>query len=59
MKRLSGLIYSEVRGCLKSYVEGVVSDATAYTEHSRRKTVTAGDVVNSLKKNGHMLYGYA
>lgn len=59
VKRISGLIYAEVRGSLRSYVENVVGDATAYTEHSRRKTVSASDVVNSLKKNGTMLYGYA
>ena len=41
------------------FVERVVRDATAYTEHAKRKTVTAGDVVNSLKKFGRMLYGYA
>ena len=58
-KRLSALIYDEVRGCLKNFVERVVRDAVAYTEHSKRKTVTAGDVVNSLKKSGRMLYGYA
>ncbi len=58
-KRLSSLIYGEVRGCLKGFVERVVRDATAYTEHARRKTVSAGDVVNSLKKSGRMLYGYA
>ncbi len=59
VKRISGLVYEEVRGVLKSFVEGVVRDATAYTEHAKRKTVTAGDVVNSLKKRGRMLYGYA
>ena len=59
VKRISGLIYEEVRGVLKGFVEGVVRDATAYTEHAKRKTVTSGDVVNSLKKRGRMLYGYA
>ena len=59
VKRISGLLYEEVRGVLKSFIEGVVRDATAYTEHAKRKTVTAGDVVNSLKKRGRMLYGYA
>ena len=58
-KRVSSLVYDEMRGCLKGFVERVVRDATAYTEHAKRKTVTAGDVVNSLKKSGRMLYGYA
>eukprot|EP01084_Bolivina_argentea_P288721 495602_1 len=59
VKRISGLLYEEVRGVLKSFVEGTVRDATAYTEHAKRKTVTALDVVHALKKRGHMLYGYA
>jgi len=58
-KRLSALIYDEVRGCLKNFVERVVRDAVAYTEHAKRKTVSASDVVQSLKKSGRMLYGYA
>jgi histone H4 len=58
-KRISGEIYDEVRKTLKSFVEGVVRDATAYTEHAKRKTVTALDVVNALRKRGKTLYGYA
>lgn len=59
VKRISGLLYEEVRGVLKGFVEGVVRDATALAEHAKRKTVTAVDVVHSLKKRGRMLYGYA
>ena len=59
VKRISGLLYEEVRGVLKSFVEGVVRDSTAYTEHSRKRTVTTGAVVAALKKRGRMLYGYA
>lgn len=59
VKRISGAIYEEVRTVLKGFVDRVVRDATAYTEHAKRRTVTAADVVNSLKKNGKMLYGYA
>ena len=76
VKRVSGQLYEEARGVLKSFVEvrnacvcdfvyslthtqGVVRDATAFTEHSKRGTVSALDVVHSLKKNGRMLYGYA
>lgn len=58
VKRISGIMYEEVRGILKSFVEGVVRDSTAYTEHAKRKTVTALDVVHALKKRGRMLYGY-
>ena len=59
VKRISGALYEEVRTVLKSFVDGVVRDATAYTEHAKRKTVTALDVSLSLKKRGKMLYGYA
>ncbi len=59
VKRISGLLYEEVRGVVKSFVEGVVRDATSYPEHAKRKTVTAVDVVLALKKRGKMLYGYA
>jgi histone H4 len=59
VKRISGLLYEEVRGVLSAFVEKVVQGATAYAEHAHRKTVTALDVVQSLKREGKMLYGYA
>jgi histone H4 len=59
VKRISGIMYEEVRGILKSFVEGVVRDSVTYTEHSRRNTITALDVVYALRKQGRMLYGYA
>jgi len=59
VKRISGIMYEEVRGILKSFVEGVVRDSVSYTEYSKRTTVTALDVVYALRKRGRMLYGYA
>ena len=59
VKRISGLVYEEVRGVLKSFVDGVVKSSVAYTEHAKRKTVSALDVVNALRSKGKMLYGYA
>ena len=41
VKRISGLIYEETRGVLKVFLENVIRDAVTYTEHARRKTVTA------------------
>ena len=35
-----------------------VKDAVTYTEHSRRKTVTALDVVYALKRQGKTIYGF-
>ena len=41
VKRISGLIYDETRSVLKTFLDGVVRDAVTYTEHAKRKTVTA------------------
>ena len=59
VKRISANIYEECRGVLKNFMETVVKDSVTYTEHARRKTVTAMDVVYSLKRQGKMIYGYA
>lgn len=59
VKRISADVYDEVRETLRVFVEGVVRDATAYTEHAKRKTVTALDVVNALRKRGKIIYGFA
>ena len=59
VKRISGLIYEEVRQVLKSFVDQVVRDSVPFTECGKRKTVTALDVVHALKNRGRMLYGYA
>lgn len=58
VKRISALIYDESRIVLKSFLEGVIRDAVTYTEHARRKTVTAMDVVYALKRQGRSLYGF-
>ncbi|XP_055487172.1 histone H3-like centromeric protein A [Leucoraja erinacea] len=58
VKRISGLIYEETRGVLKVFLENVSRDAVTYTEHAKRKTVTAMDVVYALKRQGRTLYGF-
>lgn len=58
VKRISGLIYEEVRGVLKVFLENVIRDAVTYTDHARRKTVGALDVVYALKRQGRALYGF-
>ena len=58
VKRISGLIYEEVRGVLKLFLENVIRDAVTYCEHAKRKTVTAMDVVYALKRQGRTLYGF-
>jgi histone H4 len=49
------LIYEETRGVLKVFLENVIRDAVTYTEHVKRKNVTAMDVVYALKR---ILYGF-
>ncbi|XP_068113596.1 histone H4-like [Hyperolius riggenbachi] len=58
VKRTSGLNYKETRGVLKVFLENVIRDAVTYTEHAKRKTVTAMDVVYALKRQGRTLYGF-
>jgi histone H4 len=55
-----GLFFAdeETRGVLKVFLENVIRDAVTYTEHARRKTVTALDVVYALKRQGRTLYGF-
>jgi histone H4 len=71
VKRISGLIYEEVRrplrsritlltrlqtrGVLKIFLENVIRDSVTYTEHAKRKTVTSLDVVYALKRQGRTL----
>ena len=58
VKRISGLVYDETRGVLKVFLEHVIRDAVTYTEHARRRTVTAMDIVYALKRQGRTLYGF-
>jgi histone H4 len=58
VKRISFYIYDYTRDVLKGFLSGVVKDAITYTEHAKRKTVTAMDVVYALKRQGRTLYGF-
>ncbi|XP_041071590.1 histone H4-like [Carcharodon carcharias] len=58
VKRISGLIYEETCGLLHVFLENVIRDAVAYTEHAKRKTTTAMDVVYALKWQGRTLYEF-
>jgi histone H4 len=58
VKRVAGTVYEEVRGTLKDFLTNVIRDAIVYTDHAKRKTVTAMDVVYSLKRQGRTLYGF-
>jgi len=56
VKRLSGLVYEETRIVLKQFLTKILNDAIIYTKHSRRQTVTAGDIILALKRNNRNLY---
>ena len=58
VKRISSLVYDETRAVFRSFLENVVRDSVTYTEHAKRKTVTALDVVYALKRQGRTLYGF-
>jgi histone H4 len=58
VKRISSLIYEESRNVLRGFLENVVRDSVTYTEHAKRKTVTALDVIYALKRQGRTLYGF-
>lgn len=56
VKRLSILVYDEMRGALKDFLHNVIRDSVTYAEHARRKTVTTIDVMYALKRSGKTLY---
>lgn len=58
VKRINGMIYEEVRGVLRVFLENVIRDAVTYTEHAKRHTVTVLDVIYALKRQGRTLYGF-
>ena len=58
VKRISYYIYDYSREVLKTFLSSVVKDSITYTEHAKRKTVTAMDVVYALKRQGRTLYGF-
>lgn len=58
VKRLSALIYHEMRLMLEAYLDRLVKDSVLHCEYSNRKTVQVEDVVRALKSRGERLYGF-
>ena len=52
------VLYVFLLSCFEVFLENVIRDAVTYTEHAKRKTVTAMDVVYALKRQGRTLYGF-
>ena len=51
-------VLGQLLDSLQVFLENVIRDAVTYTEHAKRKTVTAMDVVYALKRQGRTLYGF-
>lgn len=58
VKRISAPVYDSTRDALYSFLHGVIQDTIMYTEHAKRSTVSATDVVYALKRHGKILYGF-
>ncbi|CAK8534486.1 unnamed protein product [Lathyrus sativus] len=58
VKRISGLIYEETMLFFKVFLTKIIHDAASYTNHARRKVVTAMNVVYTLKRQGRTLYNF-
>ena len=58
VKRISVLIYEEICGVLKIFLEEVLKDVEIYTTYAHRKTAMAVDVIYALKRHGRTLYGF-
>ena len=56
--RPSAPIQFLIRTLSQVFLENVIHDAVTYTEHAKRKTLTAMDVVLALKRQGRTLYGF-
>jgi histone H4 len=56
VKRMSSLVYEEVRVSLRSFLTKVVFDAHLYALHAHRVTICPMDVVYALKRSGRTLY---
>ncbi|XP_069390914.1 LOW QUALITY PROTEIN: histone H4-like [Paralichthys olivaceus] len=59
VKHISTLIYEETSVVLKVFLLNVICDAVTYTEHVKRKMVTATDTVYAPKRQGRTLYGFS
>ncbi|KAK4666812.1 Histone H4 [Podospora pseudopauciseta] len=58
VKRISGMIYEEVRKVLKDRLSVILKDITTYTEYRGAKTVTVEDVIFALRRIGRPIYGF-
>lgn len=50
--RLSGLIYEEVRGIMKVYMETIIANSILLMQHARRKTLHKEDLEGAIENLG-------
>lgn len=58
VKRTRATVFTECRDVLRTFVDATVSNALVYCRAAGRKTVTSGDVILALQRQGRPLYGY-
>ncbi|KAK1700001.1 hypothetical protein BDP55DRAFT_689987 [Colletotrichum godetiae] len=58
VKRISAMIYDDVREALKTWLESVLRDCVTYAEHRKAKTITIKDVLHCLTRKGKPIYGF-
>ena len=58
VERISGLIYEEVWGVMKVFMEVIIHDAVLFAQYTHRKTVTPIDIIFALKQHGRNVYGF-
>jgi histone H4 len=56
VKRISGSIYHASRLLAKEFLNAILRDAVAVSDYSKRKTVSATDILLALQRNGRILY---
>ncbi|KAF2121566.1 histone-fold-containing protein [Lophiotrema nucula] len=58
VKRISAMIYDDVRHALKQRLQVILRDIVAIVEYSGRQTVTVRDVIFTLNRIGQPIYGF-
>ena len=57
-KRLSGAVYPALEKALHDWLTENITDTLVFTEQAKRKTVTKGDFVHALQRQGKTICGY-
>lgn len=58
VKRISAMIYDDIRLAMKERLQTILKDCIAYVEYRKAKTVTVHDVIHALQRLGRPIYGF-